>query len=64
MWKLSENRTRIRFKNRVKELINLYAPDLRKSFKDGVLIIKCVGRRSLGEIEETCGGGMKKLRIR
>ena len=24
---------------------------------------KCVKRRSLGEIEETCGGGMKRSRI-
>ena len=25
--------------------------------------MKCVERRSLGEIKETCGGGMKRSRI-
>ena len=26
-------------------------------------VMKCVERRSLGEIKETCGGGMTRLRI-
>ena len=26
-------------------------------------VTNCVGRRSLGEIKETCGGGMKRSRI-
>ena len=36
-WKLNENRTRIRFEKRVKELVSTDAPDLWKTFKDGVL---------------------------
>ena len=37
IWKLNENRTRVRFEKRVKELVNADAPDLWKTFKDGVL---------------------------
>ena len=37
IWKLNENRTRVRFEKRVKELVSADAPDLRKTFKDGVL---------------------------
>ena len=37
IWKLNENRTRIRFEKRVKELLSTDAPDLWKTFKDGVL---------------------------
>ena len=36
IWKLNENR-RVRFEKRVKELVNTDAPDLWKTFKDGVL---------------------------
>ena len=32
-----------------------------EKLKDGVP--KCMERRSLGEIEETCGGGIKSSRI-
>ena len=37
IWKLNENRTRVRFEKRVKEQVNADAPDLWKTFKDGVL---------------------------
>ena len=37
IWKLNENRTRVRFEKGVKELVNADAPDLWKTFKDGVL---------------------------
>ena len=37
IWKLNENQTRVIFKTRVKELVSTDAPDLWKSFKDGVL---------------------------
>ena len=37
IWKLKENRIRVRFENRVKELISTDAPDLWKTFKVGVL---------------------------
>ena len=37
IWKLNENRTRIRFDKRVKELVSADAPDLWKTFKDSVL---------------------------
>ena len=37
IWKLSENRTRVRFEKRVKKLVSTDAPDLCKTFKDGVL---------------------------
>ena len=37
IWKLNENRTRVRFENREKELVSTDAPDLWKTFKDGVL---------------------------
>ena len=36
-WKLNENRTRVRFEKRVKELVRTDAPDLWKTFWDGVL---------------------------
>ena len=36
-WKLNENQTRVRFEKRVKELVSAVAPDLWKTFKDGVL---------------------------
>ena len=60
IWKLNENRTRVRFENRVKELVSTDAPDLTKTFKDGVL--KACDE-VCGKIEETCGGGMKRPRI-
>ena len=37
IWKLNENRTRVRFEKRVKELVSTVAPDLWKTFKDGDL---------------------------
>ena len=37
IWKLNENRTRVRFEKRVKELVSTDAPDLWKTLKDGVL---------------------------
>ena len=37
IWKLNENRTRVRLEKRVKELVSTDAPDLLKTFKDGVL---------------------------
>ena len=37
IWKLNENQTRVRFKIRVKELVSTDAPDLWKTFRDGVL---------------------------
>ena len=37
IWKLNENRTRVKFIKRVKELVNTDAPDVRKTFKNGVL---------------------------
>ena len=35
--KLNENQTRVRFEKKVNELISTDAPDLWKTFKDGVL---------------------------
>ena len=37
IWKLNENRTRVRFEKRVKELVSTDAPNLWKTFRDGVL---------------------------
>ena len=37
IWKLNENRTRVRFEKRVKELVSTDAPDFWKTLKDGVL---------------------------
>ena len=37
IWKLNENRTRVRFEKRVKELVSTDAPDLWRTSKDGVL---------------------------
>ena len=37
VWKLREDDTRARFKGRVRELVSVDAPDLWKSFKEGVL---------------------------
>ena len=37
IWKLNENRTRVKFEKRVKELVRTDAPDLWKTFWDGVL---------------------------
>ena len=37
IWKLNENQTRVRFEKRVKELESTDAPDLWKTFRDGVL---------------------------
>ena len=37
IWKLNENRTRVRFEKRVKELVSTDVPDLWKTFRDGVL---------------------------
>ena len=36
IWKLNENQTRVRFEKRVKELVSTDAPDLWKTFRDGV----------------------------
>ena len=65
IWKLNENRTRVKFQKRVKELVSTDASDLWETFKDVVPrhVTKCVEKRSLGEIKETCGGGMKRSRI-
>ena len=38
IWKLNENATRVRIENRVKEVVSTDAPDLWKTFKDGVLM--------------------------
>ena len=37
IWNLNENRARVKFEKRVKELVSTNAPDLWKAFKDGVL---------------------------
>ena len=37
IWKLNENRTRVTFEKRAKELVSADGPDLWKTFKDGVL---------------------------
>ena len=37
IWKLNENRTRVRFEKIVKELVSTDAPDLWKIFRHGVL---------------------------
>ena len=37
IWKLNENRSRVRLEKRVKKLVSTDAPDLWKTFKDGVL---------------------------
>ena len=37
IWKLNENRTRVSFEKTVKELVSTDAPDLWKTFKNGVL---------------------------
>ena len=37
IWKFNENRTRVRFEKTVKQLVSTDAPDLWKTFKDGVL---------------------------
>ena len=37
IWKLNENRTRVKFEKRVKELVSTDAPDLWKIFRDSVL---------------------------
>ena len=37
IWKLNKNRTKVRFEKRIKELVSTDAPDLWKTFKDGVL---------------------------
>ena len=37
MWKLNENRTRVRFEKRVKELVRTDTSDLWKTFKNDVL---------------------------
>ena len=37
IWKLNENRTRVRFEKGVKELVGTDEPDLWKTFKKGVL---------------------------
>ena len=38
IWKLNENQTRVKFENRVKELVSTEMPDLWKTFKHGVLM--------------------------
>ena len=63
IWELNENQTRLRFESRVKELVSTDEPELWKIFKNGVLKIcdeVCVEKRSLGQIEETCGGDMRR----
>ena len=44
----NENRTRVRFEKRVKELVNTDAPDLWKTFKNGVLKVcdEVAGKKS------------------
>ena len=37
IWKLNENQIRVKFEKRVKELVSTDAPNLWKTFKDGVL---------------------------
>ena len=37
IWKLNKNQTKVRFEKRVKELVSTEAPDLLKTFNDGVL---------------------------
>ena len=56
IWKLNENQTRVKFEKRVKELVRTDAPDLWKTFKDGVLKAcaemcgKKKSRRDLGDM--------------
>ena len=57
IWKLNENRTKIRFEKRVNELVSTDVPDLWKNFKDSVL------KTCDEEIDETCGGKMNRSRI-
>ena len=47
IWRLSENRAGVRFEGGVEELVNADAPDLWRTFRDGVL----------GACGEVCGGG-------
>ena len=56
---------RVIIEKRVEELVSTDAPNLWKTFKDGVLKTsdEVCKRRSLREIKETCGGGMKRSRI-
>ena len=55
VWKLKEDDTRARFKGRVRELVSVDAPDVWKSFKEGVLRAcdevcgKSKGRRDRGD---------------
>ena len=60
--KLNEKPTRVAFEQRVKELVRTEEPDLWKTFKEGLLNAydEVCGKRHLGKIEETNGGGMKK----
>ena len=44
-WKMNENRTRVRFEKRVKELVSTGASNYWKTFKDGIL----------KECDEACG---------
>ena len=37
IWKLNENRTRVRFEKRVKELVSTDTPDLSKTLKNSIL---------------------------
>ena len=37
IWKLNENATKVRIEIRVKEVVSTDAPDLWKTFKNGVL---------------------------
>ena len=37
IWKLNENRTKVRYEKRVKELVSTDAPELWKTFKDEIL---------------------------
>ena len=56
IWKLNENQTKVRFEKRVKELVSTDAPDLWKTFRDGVLKVcdelcgKKKTRRDQGDI--------------
>ena len=56
IWKLNENQTRVRFEKRVKELVSTDAPDLWKTFRDGVLkacdelCVKKKSRRDQGDM--------------
>ena len=65
IWKLNENRARVRLEKKGKELVSTDAPDLWKTFKDGVLKAcdEVCGKKKSRRDPETCGGRMQKSRI-